>query len=104
MKEDIHSFNMRYGGMPCSKRLQKYDPSLTLNNSCLVLYLIYCYPSDFGNFHFNTSSSGTDSSENGSSILNIDDISLDDIYDTFSSEWDQGLEVNPVVFYSMVCM
>lgn len=65
----------------------------------MLLYLGYCYPSDFGDFHFNTSSSGIDSSDNGSSILNIDDI-----YDTFSSEWDQGLEVNPVVFYSMVCM
>ena len=64
----------------------------------VLRYLRYCYPSDFGDFHFNTSSSsGIDSSDNGSSILNIDDI-----YDTFSSEWDQGLEVNPVVFYSMV--
>lgn len=56
---------------------------------------------DFGgldfDFNFNTNSSSSDfGSGNDTSILNIDDI-----YDQFSVEWDQGLEVNPIVFYSM---
>ena len=47
MKGDIHSFNMRYSGMPCPKRLQKYDPSLTLNNSCLVVTTAETYAALF---------------------------------------------------------
>ena len=36
MKGDIHSFNMRYSGMPCPKDLQRYGPGEGLCESSLV--------------------------------------------------------------------
>ena len=61
----------------------------------LLTYLLitnYIPKSEYEGFNF------TDSG-NDSSIFNIDDI-----YTKFSSEWDQGLDVNPVVFYSLVSL
>ena len=36
VKENSNTFHMRHSSMICTKGLQKYDSSLTLNNSCLV--------------------------------------------------------------------
>ena len=40
MKGDIHSFNMRYSGMPCPKDLQRYGPGEGPCESPLVLFII----------------------------------------------------------------
>ena len=38
VKENSNTFHMRYSSMICTKGLQKYDSSLTLNKSCLAQY------------------------------------------------------------------
>ena len=44
MKGDIHSFNMRYSGMPCPKNLQRYGPGEGPSESPLVTLMKHFQP------------------------------------------------------------